>query len=127
MYYDIHVYIIYNTQCVGKYMYLCMFHTIWELAKSADCVTQTEYPHGHYTQDHWLQVPVLTSLSYNNHHFTILYLQCPIGTECFSHAPGSHYVCAVITYLGVNWKHYSIRSKDSANALLISPYFENER
>ena len=48
----------------------------------------------------------------NNHqHFTILYVYCTSGTECFSRAPGSHYVCAVRTPLGVYRKHLSIGSK----------------
>ena len=44
----------------------------------------------------------------NHQHFRIYFTS---GTECFSHAPGSHYVCAVRTPLGVDQKHYSIRSK----------------
>ena len=54
------------------------------------------------------------------------------GTECFGCAPGSHHVCAIRTPLGVDWKHYSIRSKaiqvvcNNANALLILPHIENK-
>ena len=35
---------------------------------------------------------------------TILYMYCTGGTECLSHTPGSHSVCAVRTPLGVDRK-----------------------
>ena len=38
----------------------------------------------------------------------ILYMYCTGDTECLSHTPGSHSVCAVKTLLGVNQKNLSI-------------------
>ena len=70
--------------------------------------------HWEQTLGHHLQPPVLLPLSYDNQttistsQFSIYYTN---STECFSRASGSHYICAIRTLLGVNWKHYWIGSK----------------
>ena len=42
---------------------------------------------------------------------TILYMHCTGGTECLSHTPASHSVCAVRTPLGVDRKILSVRKE----------------
>ena len=45
-------------------------------------------------------------------------MYCTLGTECLSHNPGSHSVCAVRTLLGVNRKILSIKKEPILSSFL---------
>ena len=73
----------------------------------------------------WLEAPVfchLATIAGQPPTLTILYMYCSGGTECLSHTPGSHSVCAVRTPLGVNWKILSVRKK-----LMLSAFFSHSK
>ena len=49
---------------------------------------------------------------------TILYVYCTGGTECLSHTPGSHSVCAIRLQLEVDQKIFSVRKEPMLSGFL---------
>ena len=81
-----------------------------KIDENEKAISRQELNPGHL----WLETPVLCHWAMTAGQpptLTIPYIYCTGGTECLSHTPGSHSVCAVRTPLGVDQKILSIRKE----------------
>ena len=93
--------------CLITYVYVHTYIQVYHWYTNLNEVTENR------TYGHWLHPSLFFLITKlwqpdNHQHFTVLCIYCTSGTECWSHIPGSLYVCVIRNTLGVNRKYVII-------------------